>query len=192
MEIDEIIKDIPENWTARNKDFQIIHKAKNTQTKRYRKNVDEAYDLLMQISLFIEDAEKLENVKSEFNRLKINIENEGYSDALSEIDNIFEKISEISGVEEIANKLDDLYSALDAEEFNKEEIKNISNDTFDLVDQELIWRKAAAIDLLPKLKKYNQIIKNNIGLRLQSKLTKEQAKFVAACNADHKDISLNF
>jgi hypothetical protein len=45
---------------------------------------------------------------------------------------------------------------------------------------------------LPKLKKYNQIIKNNIGLRLQSKLTKEQAKFVAACNADHKDISLNF
>ena len=71
-------------------------------------------------------------------------------------------------------------------------IKNISNDTFDLVDQELIWRKAAAIDLLPKLKKYNQIIKNNIGVRLQSKLTKEQAKFVAACNADHKDISLNF
>ena len=192
LEIEEIIKDVPENWTARNKEFQIIHKAKNTQTKRYRKNVDEAYDLLMQISLFIEDAEKLENVKSEFNRLKINIENESYSDALSEIDNIFEKISEISGVEEIANKLDDLYSALDAEEFNKEEINNISNDTFDLVDQELIWRKAAAIDLLPKLKKYNQIIKNNIGLRLQSKLTKEQAKFVAACNADHKDISLNF
>ena len=192
LEIEEIIKDVPENWTARNKEFQIIHKAKNTQTKRYRKNVDEAYDLLMQISLFIEDAEKLENVKSEFNRLKINIENESYSDALSEIDNIFEKISEISGVEEIANKLDDLYSALDAEEFNKEEIKNISNDTFDLVDQELIWRKSAAIDLLPKLKKYNQIIKNNIGLRLQSKLTKEQAKFVAACNADHKDISLNF
>ena len=192
LEIEEIIKDIPENWTARNKEFQIIHKAKNTQTKRYRKNVDEAYDLLMQISLFIEDAEKLENVKSEFNRIKINIENEGYSDALSEIDNIFEKISEISGVEEIANKLDDLYSALDAEELNKEEINNISNDTFDLVDQELIWRKAAAIDLLPKLKKYNQIIKNNIGLRLQSKLTKEQAKFVAACNADHKDISLNF
>ena len=40
--------------------------------------------------------------------------------------------------------------------------------------------------------KYNEIIKNNIGLRLQSKLTKEQAKFVAACNSVHKDISLNF
>ena len=192
LEIEEIIKDVPENWTAKNKDFQIIHKAKNTQTKRYRKNVDEAYDLLLQISLFIEDAEKLENVRSEFNKLKGSIESEAYEDALSEIDNIFEKISEISGLEEVANKLDDLYSALDAEELNKEDINNFSNDTFNLVDQELEWRKAAAIDLLPKLKKYNEIIKNNIGLRLQSKLTKEQAKFVAACNSVHKDISLNF
>ena len=192
LEIEEIIKDVPENWTAKNKEFQIIHKAKNTQTKRYRKNVDEAYDLLLQISLFIEDAEKLENVKSEFNKLKDSIESEAYEDALSEIDNIFEKISEISGLEEVANKLDDLYSALDAEELNKEDINNFSNDTFNLVVQELEWRKAAAIDLLPKLKKYNEIIKNNIGLRLQSKLTKEQAKFVAACNSVHKDISLNF
>ena len=192
LEIEEIIKDVPENWAAKNKEFQIIHKAKNTQTKRYRKNVDEAYDLLLQISLFIEDAEKLENVKSEFNKLKGSIESEAYEDALSEIDNIFEKISEISGLEEVANKLDDLYSALDAEELNKEDINNFSNDTFNLVDQELEWRKAAAIDLLPKLKKYNEIIKNNIGLRLQSKLTKEQAKFVAACNSVHKDISLNF
>ena len=38
----------------------------------------------------------------------------------------------------------------------------------------------------------NSIIKNNIGLRLQSKLTKEQAKFVARCNSIHRDISLNF
>ena len=34
--------------------------------------------------------------------------------------------------------------------------------------------------------------RNNIGLRLQSRLTKEQAKFVASCNSIHRDISLNF
>jgi hypothetical protein len=42
------------------------------------------------------------------------------------------------------------------------------------------------------LMKYNSEIKNNIGLRLQSKLTKEQAKFVARCNSIHRDVSLNF
>jgi len=40
--------------------------------------------------------------------------------------------------------------------------------------------------------KYNEVIKNNIGLRRQSKLTKEQAKFVARCNSVHRDVSLNF
>ena len=38
----------------------------------------------------------------------------------------------------------------------------------------------------------NSEIKNNIGLRRQSKLTKEQAKFVARCNSVHRDVSLNF
>ena len=42
------------------------------------------------------------------------------------------------------------------------------------------------------IKKYNSVIKNNIGLRLQSRLTKDQAKLVAKCNSVHRDISLNF
>ena len=43
-----------------------------------------------------------------------------------------------------------------------------------------------------KVKNTLSFIKNNIGLRLQSRLTKEQAKFVARCNSIHRDISLNF
>ena len=45
---------------------------------------------------------------------------------------------------------------------------------------------------MPELIKYNDVIKHNIGLSLQSRLTKEQAKFVARCNSVHRDISLNF
>ena len=46
LEIEEIKNSIPENWTSKNKEFQILQKTKNTQTKRYRKNVDQAYDNL--------------------------------------------------------------------------------------------------------------------------------------------------
>lgn len=54
------------------------------------------------------------------------------------------------------------------------------------------WRKIAEKNLLPKLINFDDSIKNTIGLRLQEKLTKEQAKYVAACRSVHKDISLNF
>ena len=39
---------------------------------------------------------------------------------------------------------------------------------------------------------YDDAIKETIGVRLQKRLTTEQAEAVASCQSDHKDISLNF
>ena len=192
LEIEEINKQIPENWSSRNKEFKIIHKAKNTQTKRYKKNVDEAYDNLDQIAMFIKDHEKLNELSPEINNLKSNISNDDYENSILIIDSLFEKLGEISGTEEFANRLDDLYSLLDSEEIEVNKISDASSEVSILFDQEIKWRKDAAVNLMPELEKYNSVIKNNIGLRLQSRLTKEQAKFVAKCNSIHRDISLNF
>jgi len=46
--------------------------------------------------------------------------------------------------------------------------------------------------LLPQLNEFDNAIKDTIGLRLQERLTLEQAKFVSRCRSSHKDISLNF
>ena len=192
LEIDEIRKKIPENWISKNKEFEIIQKAKNTQTKRYKKNVDEAYDNLDQIAMFIKDHKNLQKLSSEIQDLKYEINNKNYQNSISIIDSLFEKLSEISGTEEFANKLDDLYSLVDSEEIDENKISDASSEVFILFDKEVNWRKDAAQNLMPELEKYNEVIKNNIGLRLQSRLTKEQAKFVASCNSIHRDISLNF
>ena len=192
LEIDEIAKQIPENWTSKNKEFEIIQKAKNTQTKRYKKNVDEAYDNLDQIAMFIKDHENLQKLSPEIQNLKYEINNKNYQNSISIIDSLFEKLSEISGTEEFANRLDDLYSLVDSEEIDENKISDASSEAFILFDKEVNWRKDAAQNLMPELEKYNEVIKNNIGLRLQSRLTKEQAKFVASCNSIHRDISLNF
>ena len=192
LEIAEIKNQIPESWTSRNKEFETLHKAKNTRTKRYRKNVDEAYDNLDQIALFINDHEKLKNLSAEIKDLKYSINNKDYENSISIIDNLFEKLSEISGTEEFANKLDDLITVIDNDEVDEQKLLLASSETFTLFDQEVSWREDANKNLLPELIKYNEVIKNNIGLRLQSRLTKEQAKFVARCNSVHRDISLNF
>jgi len=192
LEIDEITKQIPENWKSRNKEFEIINKAKNTQTKRYRKNVDEAYDNLDKIAMFIKDHDKLNELSSDINNLKKNIFNEDYQNSTSIIDSLFEKLGEISGTEEFANRLDDLYSLIDSEEKDVGKISDASSEVIMLFDKEIKWRKDASENLMPELEKYNLVINNNIGLRLQSRLTKDQAKFVAKCNSVHRDISLNF
>ena len=192
LEIDEINNKIPENWASKNKEFEIIQKAKNTQTKRYRKNVDQAYDNLDQLVMFIKDHEKLNELSSEVNELKNKIDNQDYENSISTIDNLFEKLGDISGTEEFANRLDDLYSLIDSEEKEINKIKDTISEVKLLFNKEVGWRKDAAENLMPELEKYNLVIKDNIGLRRQSRLTIEQAKMVASCNAKHRDISLNF
>ena len=125
-------------------------------------------------------------------RLNYSLDNNNYDKSITIIDNLFEKLSEISGSDEFANRLDDLVSIIDNDEIDNEKLMLAKSETLDLFNAEVSWRKNANNNLLPELMKYNEIIKNNIGLRLQSRLTKEQAKFVARCNSVHRDISLNF
>jgi DNA repair ATPase RecN len=192
LEIKELQNKVPESWIAKNGEFEILHKAKNTRTKRYRKNVDEAYETLDQIVMFINDNEKLKELSPEIKELKYNIDNKNYENTISIIDSLFEKLGEISGTEEFANKLDDLISVIDNDEVDEQKLIEVSSETFDLFNLEVSWRDDANKNLMPELIKYNDVIKHNIGLRLQNRLTKEQAKFVARCNSVHRDISLNF
>ena len=192
LEIKELQNKIPEIWKTKNGEFEILHKAKNTRTKRYRKNVDEAYETLDQIVMFINDNEKLKELSPEIKELRNTIDNKNFEKSISIIDSLFENLGEISGTEEFANKLDDLISVIDNDEIDEQKLIETSSETFDLFNLEVSWRDDANKNLLPELIKYNDVIKHNIGLRLQSKLTKEQAKFVARCNSVHRDISLNF
>ena len=190
--VEELIKAIPSDWTKRNKEFQKVHKAKNIATKRYRKNVDNAYEELTQIKTFIQDGKELEKLSTDFNKLKNNINNEDFDNAAGNIEDLFEKLGEISGAEELENKLDDIVVAIDSEEIDKDKIINISNQTIKLFNKEVSWRNKASKSLTNKLDKYDSIISQSIGLRLQERLTIEQAKFVSRCKSVHRDISLNF
>ena len=166
--------------------------AKNIAQKRYRKNVDSAYDKLIQIKAFIKDVKQLENLSTDISNLKDNIDNIKFEDAISNIDVLFEKMGEISGTEELADKLDELISVIDTEEIDRNNILSVSNEVFELFYREVIWRNEASKSFAKKLDEYDLAISETIGLRLQERLTKKQAKYVSRCRSVHRDISLNF
>jgi hypothetical protein len=196
LEIDEISKSIPDTWETKNSEFEKIKKAKNTTSKRYKRNVDDAYDLLDQFALFIVDVDKLKEVSNDIKKLEMTVEKENqtknYEESISIMDGLFDKLSETSGMDAFLDSVDELFSEMDSEEINVEEVKIKSDAVIELYNKEVSWRSAAKQDLMPKLQEYNLAIKETIGLRLQSKLTKEQAIYVSRCNSVHRDISLNF
>ena len=115
-----------------------------------------------------------------------------YERSVPIMDELFDKLSEISGMDEFLNGIDDILSLIDSDEIDPIEIRKKSKDVIELFNKEVNWRAAAKQNLMPKLQEYNNAIKETIGLRLQSKLTKDQAIFVSKCNSVHRDISLNF
>ena len=108
------------------------------------------------------------------------------------MDGLFDKLSEISGTEEFADSIDELISLIDEDEIDQNKVLEKSSEVLTLFDKEVSWRSDASKNLMPKLNSYDAAIKETIGLRLQSKLTKEQAIYVSKCNSIHRDISLNF
>ena len=146
----------------------------------------------MLIKSFINDGEKFEELEQEMKLLKNKIDNRGYIDAIEFIDNIFEKVGEISGSDEFADKLDYLITLMDEDEVDFEKLQSSTADTIALFEQEVSWRKNFKKKYMDRINAHDKVISETIGLRLQSKLTKEQAIYVSKCNSIHRDISLNF
>jgi len=61
-----------------------------------------------------------------------------------------------------------------------------------LFANEVAWRQRIAVELLPELNSSDNSLKSSVGAKLQEKLSEGQAKYIASCLANHKDISLAF
>jgi hypothetical protein len=61
-----------------------------------------------------------------------------------------------------------------------------------IMQSEIEWHQRAADALADDLEEYNRAIADTIGMRLQERLTSEQAESIASCLAVHKDLSLHF
>ena len=81
---------------------------------------------------------------------------------------------------------------MDEDEVDFEKLQSSTADTIALFEQEVSWRKNFKKKYMDRINAHDKVISETIGLRLQSKLTKEQAIYVSKCNSIHRDISLNF
>ena len=101
-------------------------------------------------------------------------------------------IDKIAGADLIKEKISKARKALKKKDPDMNKVLRLILEGNELYLIEKEWREKAKTKLLPQLINFDDSIKDTIGLRLQERLTREQAKFVASCRSVHKDISLNF
>ena len=100
-------------------------------------------------------------------------------------------VGSIEGASHIKSKLSKARRALKGAQPKREKAAGLLGDGLELHAAEIAWRQQASTQLLAGLDEYDDAIKNSIGLRIQARLTVDQAEEIAGCQAIHRDISLN-
>ncbi|PPR49771.1 MAG: C4-dicarboxylate TRAP transporter large permease protein DctM [Alphaproteobacteria bacterium MarineAlpha5_Bin5] len=189
---DKLSNKIPSNWEVDHDQYNELSLKNKKAITQYRRNVDTVYENIQIIKLIIEDRNKLNNFENKIIILKELILKETKNEAMNKIKSIEKSLNVIAGADLIKEKLSKARRLLKKDDLEINKFNSLIDEANNIYLFEKDWRAKAEKDLLPKLIKFDSLIKDTIGLRLQEKLTNEQAIFVAACRSVHTDISLNF
>jgi len=114
-------------------------------------------------------------------------------EAMNKVKIVEQEIAGLAGASHIKSKISKARRALKKKDNpQREKALDNLNKALELYEMEMIWRNRAIKELARGLNEYENAIQHTIGLRMQERLPKEQAKEVAVCLSVHRDISLNF
>ncbi|KMW56249.1 TRAP dicarboxylate transporter, DctM subunit, unknown substrate 6 [Candidatus Rhodobacter oscarellae] len=98
----------------------------------------------------------------------------------------------IAGANKVGSELSKARRALREGKEDREKALKEWGDAVAEFQEQLVWRKAAEGPAKVGLEAYIAGVSDTVGARQQPAITREQALFLANCNAAHRDISLNF
>jgi TRAP-type mannitol/chloroaromatic compound transport system permease large subunit/predicted nucleic acid-binding Zn-ribbon protein len=190
-EIIKLEKLVPKEFVEKNKKYKELYNDYKKSLYTYYLSVD-SYANFKQLKKNLQDVENLKteqaNLKESINEIKAN----NFDKLLKLLNDVMYRLDKISGTNEIK---DTIYSVIaDIQKGNNDrQITNEKiNESLNLINKEINWREKPAKILLPYLEKYDDEIKDTIGIRQQDKLPKKQALHIAKCESGHHNISLHF
>ncbi|MEQ8334262.1 TRAP transporter large permease subunit [Nisaea sp.] len=184
--------EIPANWELDHKTFSKVLATEKKARLSYRRTADSAYEPIQVLRLTLSDTDALAALSGEIDSISKALTDLGPKEAEDFIKEVESKIGQIYEAGAIRSALSQVRRALRGQTVDTEKALEELAAAKAIYDEEVSWRQAANQSLSAKLADYDAAIRNTIGLRLQDRLPHDVALEVAACQSDHKDISLHF
>lgn len=191
-ERETLVASVPAEWEEKNKVFAVLVKAERKARTTFRRTVDDAYKPLREFIDVTAGLDDLKGLETQLNALPSKLDGVPTKDAQALIQAIERAIGKVEGTKEIKSLLSKARRAYKKKTPDMDKIADHLEGAIEAYKSDIAWRERATKELVPKLSAYEATIRDTIGLRGQPKLEREQALFAARCNADHRDISLNF
>ncbi len=183
---------IPAEWAGTFKAFSDLRKAESTARSKFNQAAGKAYGPIAEVLAILRSAEDLGALADKLTETNGKIGQTEPEEMDSALRDLSDQIGDVAGTREIKSAISVVRKALKAKTPDKDEALAEMAKASELLETQLVWRKKASSELLQPLAAYEELLRTTVGLREQSKLTREQALYVAGCTSDHRDISLSF
>jgi len=187
----QLKKQIPSEWKQARAQYKALNSNEKAARNQYRRTVDDSYQVIKDTLEMMDSVELLSEIQPGVESLHQVIREQSAEDAITRIKSFEPKLAEIKNTIDVKLNLSTARSILkktgDRDQAAGELIKGL-----EILQSEINWRSMARDKFRDHLIEFNQMINSSIGLRLQQRLSEDQAETIAACLARHKDISLAF
>jgi len=183
---------LPAGWDDARKRYVKLRTTEKNARRKYRRNVDDAYDPIVETQKVIAKAAELTALELKIKELEAVIANEPGPKAVAALKAVEKSLGAIAGASPIKSKLSKARRHMKPNVPRREKAAKEWAKALKLHAADIAWRTRAAKELAAGLAAYDRAIFDTIGLRLQERLSTEQAEEIAACQSVHRDISLDF
>ena len=191
-EMAAIERSMPATWEDARPRYVELLNAQKKARREYRQTVDEAYQTIADLRALITDADALRAFQPTLASLEGVVTNDLPEQAMEVIKAAGRELGKVAGSSRITGRLSKARRALRGNSPDPEKAAGFLTEARERYAEEVAWRTRAAQELLPGLSAYDDAIKHSIGLRVQERLTQEQARLIAECQSVHRDVSLHF
>ena len=188
----EVERKIPEEWDVAHKVYVDLSTSVRKSRMTYRRNVDDAYESVIKLEEVLADTPGLLATEEKLRGLALVVEDETPDNAMKIMKAFESELGGIAGASPIKSLVSKARRALKGNNPDSTKAQAMLKSAIDRYIGETTWRKRALAEFASELSDYDNALRSSVGLRLQERLTVEQAKLVSSCKSHHKDISLAF
>ena len=187
----ELLAHIPERWDVARAEFTTLADDLNKARRKYRQNADDSYAIVVTVQKMISQTDALTTLQQQIDPLIEQIRQLTGKEGLDALKAYGIEIDKLTETHRITSKLSRAKRSLRGNNPDKEQaIANIMA-AAEILQSEIEWRQRAK-QLAIDLQAYDQAIASTLGMRMQQRLTIDQAESIASCLAVHRDVSLHF
>lgn len=191
-EATEVDNTIPAEWADRRKAFVALQKEEAKLRSQFRRESDNAYSAVVETQSVLAANDAFYALGDELKGLRGRIESTEPADIAEDVKAFAARFSDVEGAGKIKTELSGAARELGKNNGSKEKALSRVMKAVSIYEKQAEWRKPAQDAIGAQLSIWEEKSRETFGVRSQSKMTEDQALFVAGCISHHRDLSLNF